>query len=134
MARKKLKTTELKLFKGREAKLNHAIFETLAARGPQTKRNMQKEISKQKGLSGTYYASVSKRISALEESGYVRQVKPTQEGSSKAAVYELRAKAYLATVLNSTSFEDLLSQISDARAISVLLVLLNAILTTENSY
>jgi hypothetical protein len=126
MARKKLKGTELSVFKGREARLNRAIFETLAAEGPQTISNLQKQISKYRGLRETYYASVSKRIRCLEETGYITQVKPNPEGT-KAVAYELRPKAYLASFLNLTSMEDLLSQVTDAKAAIILLALINAV-------
>jgi hypothetical protein len=127
MARKKCKGIELSVFKGREARLNRAIFETLATKGPQTIKNLQKQISKQKGLTGTYYASLTKRIRCLEETGYITQVKPTPAGA-KAATYGLRVKAYLATFLNSNSMQDLLDQATDAKAAIILLALLNAIL------
>jgi DNA-binding transcriptional ArsR family regulator len=126
MVQKKRRATRLAVFKGREAKLNRAIFETLATKGPQTISNLQKQISKQKGLTGTYYASLSKRIRRLEETGYITQVKPTPAGS-KAATYELRVKAYLAAFLNSTSMEDVIDQATDSKAAMILLALLNAL-------
>jgi hypothetical protein len=126
MARKKGKGTEFAVFKGREAKLNRAIFEILATMGPQTISNLQKQTSKYRGLRGTYYASVSKRIRCLKETGYITQVKPAIEGA-KAVAYELRPKVYLASFLNLTSMEDLLSQITDAKAAIILLALINAV-------
>ena len=125
MARKKPKSTELKVFSGREASRNLAIFEILANSDPQTIPQLQKQICKRKGLSGTYYASISKRLRCLEETGYIKQAKPAPEGA-KAATYELRIKAYLATFLKHNSMEDLLSQITDAQAAMLLLALINA--------
>ena len=129
MARKKCKGTELQVFKGREAKLNHAIFETLATYGPQTISDLQKKVSKNKNLQGTYYASVNKRIRHLETDGYVRKAEgESTEAESRATTYELPPKAYLATVLNSFSLQDVLNQATDNSASILLLAMLNAIL------
>jgi len=125
LARKKSKGTDLEVFSGREASRNLAIFEILANSDPQTIPQLQKQICKRKELSGTYYASISKRIHCLEETGYIRQAKPATEGT-KAATYELRIKAYLATFLKYSSIEDLLSQVIDAQAAMILLALINA--------
>jgi hypothetical protein len=132
MARKKPKGTELSVFKGREAKLNRAIFETLALHGPQTKSTLQKRVSKHKNLRGTYYASVSKRIHCLETEGYVKGTeRESANAESKASAYELRPKAYLAMLFDSFTVEDLLDQVTDESASILLLALLNAMLTNE---
>ncbi len=123
MARKKCKGTELAVFKGREAKLNRAIFEILAE-SLQTISNLQKQLSKQKGLSGVYYASLTKRIHVLKETGYIKEIKPT---GYKASAYALRVKAYLATFLNSNSMQDVLDVATDEKAAIILLALLNVV-------
>lgn len=129
MARKK--GADLAVFKGREARLNLAIFETLATHDPQTTSDLQKKVSKQRNLYGTYYASLSKRIHQLEETGYVKKAKAKPEADSRAAAYELRPKAYLAMLLNSFTLEDLLCQVTDESASILLLALLNAIVPDE---
>ncbi|MCW4044783.1 MAG: hypothetical protein NWE94_04625 [Candidatus Bathyarchaeota archaeon] len=126
MARKKTKGTELSVFKGREAKLNRAIFETLAVKGPQTMEALLKQINKKGNLRGIYYASLTKRIKHLEEAGYTAQVKQAPASSSRAALYKLQVKALLASVLDGTSLEELLSQITEQKAALLLLALLNA--------
>jgi predicted transcriptional regulator len=127
LARKKGKGTELSVFKGREARLNRAIFETLASERPQNISSLQKRLNKQKGLGGTYYASLNKRIRSLENSGFVSQSPKPEEGGSKAAIYELRPKAFLASFLDSISIEELLSNITDTNASILLLSLIRAI-------
>jgi hypothetical protein len=63
----------------------------------------------------------------LENSGYVKQLEKTEETTSKAAIYELRIKAYLASFLDSTSIEELLTKVTDVKAAIILLALLNAL-------
>jgi DNA-binding Lrp family transcriptional regulator len=62
------------VFKGREAKLNHAIFQILALNGPQTIYAIHKEIKTQRTLSHVRYTSVNKRVRVLEESGYIKKI------------------------------------------------------------
>jgi DNA-binding PadR family transcriptional regulator len=132
LARKQNKGTELSVFKGREARLNHAIFETLATDGPRSISTLQKQLNKQKDLSRTYYASLTKRIHTLQDSGYIKETAKREKGS-KAVVYELRMKAYLASFLNSNSLEDILNQATDVEAAFILLTLLKAALPDKEN-
>ncbi|MEM2130631.1 MAG: hypothetical protein QXZ70_08555, partial [Candidatus Bathyarchaeia archaeon] len=117
----KPKTTKLSVFKGREAKLNHAIFQTLAHKSPQTIYDIHKQIRKTRGLRYTRYASVNKRIKNLEETGYIKKAgaRKTKVGFD-ATIYELTAKAYLVILLNSTSLEEMLTRLDEANAFELL--------------
>ena len=126
MARNKGKGTKLEVFTGREASRNLAIFETLANKGPQNIGSLQRQLNKQKGLGGTYYASLNKRIHSLQNSGYLKQSTKPETGS-KATIYELRMKAYLAMFLDAYSMQEILNQATDTQAAQILLALLNAI-------
>ena len=112
MPKGKDKSGRLSVFKGREARLNRAIFHTLTLKGPQTIYGIYKEARKQRGLRYTRYASVNKRVRLLEQSGYVMKtdVKKTKSGFL-SSVYEITAKAYLVIVLNSIDLDDLLMRI-----------------------
>ena len=128
MARKKKsKGTELSVFKGREAKLNQAIFQILSTNDPQTISELQKKANKYRGLRRTYYASVSKRIRHLEEAGYIKKAKLTRE-DSMASTYELRPKAYLAMLLKELSPEELLDLTTDSSASILSIAITNIIL------
>ena len=124
MARKKSKGTELSVFKGREAKLNRAIFQTLALKGPQTIYDIHKRIKTYRGLKRTYYGNVNKRVRALEQTGYVKAISihGTKAGF-KAAIYELTTRAYLALMLNSINIDALLNQMDEAIASEILAAL-----------
>ena len=124
MARKKTKGTKLKVLSGREAKLNRAIFQTLALKGPQTIYDIHKRIKTHRGLKRTYYGNVNKRVRALEQTGYVKatSIHGTKAGF-QAAVYELTARAYLALMLNSININALLNQMDEDIASEILAAL-----------
>jgi len=115
--RSKRNCGRISVFKGREARLNFAVFHILALKGPQTIYDIHKELKAQKGLRYIRYATVNKRVRALEESGYVKKIgiKKTKAGFD-ASTYELAAKAYLAILLNSVSLEELLTRLDETAA------------------
>jgi predicted transcriptional regulator len=115
------KGTELSVFKGREAKLNHAIFQALALKGPQTIYDLHKKIRTQRGLKYTKYASVNKRVRSLEESGYIEKadIKKTKAGF-EAMIYEATFRAYLAILLNSLNLEVLVTQADEGATSTIL--------------
>ena len=124
MARKKFKGAELSVFKGREAKLNRAIFQTLSLKGPQTIYDIHRQIKTHRGLRRSYYGNVNKRVRALEQTGYLKAISihGTKAGF-QAAVYELTARAYLALMLNSINIDALLNQMNEAIALEILVAL-----------
>jgi hypothetical protein len=115
------KGTELSVFKGREAKLNRAIFQALALKGPQTIYDIHKRLRSFKGLKHTYYGNVNKRVRALQQAGYLKEVnvKSTKAGF-EATEYELAARAYLALMLGSIKLEDLLNRTDEDVALEIL--------------
>ena len=84
------KNTRLSVFKGREAKLNRAIFQVLALKDAQTIYDIHKHVRTFRGLKHTYYSNVNKRVRALQQKGYVKEVniKSTKAGF-EATEYEL---------------------------------------------
>jgi Trm5-related predicted tRNA methylase len=115
------KGTELSVFKGREAKLNRAVFQALALKGPQTAYDIHKNVKKLRGLRNTHYANVNKRVRDLQSLGYVREarVKSTRAGF-EATEYELTVKSYLALMLDSVNLHDLLNRIDEEAALEIL--------------
>jgi DNA-binding PadR family transcriptional regulator len=120
LARKKRKGTELSVFKGREAKLNRAIFHVLAKEEPQTTRALRKKIIQIKGLKDTSYSTVNKRVRNLEQKGYIRKVVVEERLGGITNYYELRPKAYLAKFFDSITIEDLIEQANDKTALTML--------------
>jgi len=112
------------VFKGREARLNRAIFQILALKGAQSTNSLHRNIKKLRGFSRKHYGNVNKRVRALEELGYVKAVDiKNTEGRTKAVVYELEPKAYLALMLDSISLEDLLTRANAESAIRIMAAL-----------
>jgi len=107
--RSKRKRGKISVFKGREARLNRAIFHILALKGPLITYDIHKEVKAQKGLKHTKYTNVLRRIRALEESAYLekagtRKIK-TQPGS-QTILYQLTPRAYLAILLNQINLDN----------------------------
>jgi DNA-binding HxlR family transcriptional regulator len=129
LARKKSKGTELEVFTDRAARANAAIFEVLAKESPQTIKQLLKKITKYAGLEETYYASLTKRLRNLNETGFIEEIKPNQKGAP--ASYRLCVKAILAMFLKENSIQDILNQATDQQAAHILLTLLNVVLTQK---
>lgn len=121
MEKRKRKSGRLQVFKGREAKLNHAIFHILALKGPLTIYDIHKQVKTRRRLRHVRYASVNKRVRNLEKSGYIKKtgVKKTKAGF-KASIYELTARAYLAILLNSINLDELVMRTDEATASAIL--------------
>ena len=117
----KPKNTRLSVFKGREARLNRAIFQTLALKGGQTIYDIHKHVRTFRGLKYTYYGNVNKRVRALQQLGYVKEsnIKSTKAGF-EATDYELTTRTYLAIMLDSINLEDLINRIDEDAASEIL--------------
>jgi DNA-binding Lrp family transcriptional regulator len=128
VARREGKSRRISIFKGREAKLNRAIFHILALKGPLTIYKIHKEVKTRRRLRHVRYASVNKRVRSLEKSGYIKKigVKKTKAGF-KASIYELNARAYLAILLDSIKLEDIVKQVDEATASATLAAIIHII-------
>lgn len=120
----KPKNTRLSVFKGREAKLNRAIFQSLAIKGEQTVYDIHKHVKTFRGLKYTHYGNVNRRVRALHGLGYVKEVrlKSTRAGF-EASEYELTTRAYLALMLDSIKLNDLLNRIDEDLACEIMAVM-----------
>jgi hypothetical protein len=129
----KPKNTRLSVFKGREARLNHAIFQSLALKGPQTIYELHKQIRMQRGQRHTRYASINKRIRVLEENRYLRKagVKKTK-ACFEAFTYELTTGAYLIILLSSMDLEELVT-LEEAAALTILSTLVFSSRETQDN-
>ena len=119
------KKTDLAVFSDRAARANSAIFEVLAKESPQTIKQLLKKIRQYDGLEETYYASLTKRLHALQETGYIKENKPTRKGAKEQTRYQLRIKALLAMFLKENSMQDILDLATDKQAAIILSALLN---------
>ena len=121
MPRRKSQSSRISVFKGQKAKLNHAIFQTLALKGPQTIYDIHRIVKAQRKLRHVRYASVNKRVRSLQDSGYIKKIgaKKTKSGF-QANIYELTARAYLAILLNSINLNQLVILADETTATEIL--------------
>jgi chromosome segregation and condensation protein ScpB len=126
--RSKRNCGRISVFKGREAKLNRAVFQVLALKGPQTIYEAFREVKAQKGLRHTKYTNVNRRVRTLEEYGYIEKVgaRKTQAGF-QAALYQLTARTYLAIILDQIDLNDVLQE-ADRTTVQTLLAVISSIL------
>lgn len=121
MARKKEKVIELGVFKGREARLNRAVFQVLTQDGPQTIYDLHKQIKKYPKLRQTHYANVNKRVRALEQQGYLRIVNvQNSKAGFEMSIYEPTSRAYLSIFIASRNIDALFGKLDEATAMEIL--------------
>ena len=130
LARKKRKGTDLDVFSGRAGRANAAIFDSLARESPQTTKQLLKKITKYECLEETYYASLTKRLHILTETGLIEEIKPNKKGA--LASYRLREKAILAMVLEENSVQVIFNQATNKEAAHILLAFLNVLLREKD--
>jgi len=122
----KPKNTRLSVFKGREARLNHAIFQILSLKGPLIIYDIHKEVKAQKGLKHTKSTNVLRRIKALEESGYLEKAgtRKTLPGYERV-LYKLSSKTYLALLLNKINLDSFIQTADEDTIIATLAALMS---------
>ncbi len=94
------------MFKGREAKLNRAIFQVLADHGPQVIYDIHKKVRTRRDFAHTRYANLNLRVRLLGRKGYVKSIgfRKTKAGFN-ASVYDITNIAYLAFLLEAIGIE-----------------------------
>jgi len=105
-SRKKSKYAELRVFKGRETKLNHAILITITKNSPQTIYDIAKTVRKQKGLTNTKYTNVNRRVKALEKQGFLEKAgyRHAIQGI-QVTLFQPTTRAYVALFLNQLDLD-----------------------------
>lgn len=95
------------VFKGRDARLNKAIFWILAQQGPLTIYDVWRKLRTRRDFTYIPYNTVNRRVRALEEHGYVEKSgeRKTKTGFA-AKLYQLTTRAYLAMLLNRINLDD----------------------------
>jgi hypothetical protein len=124
VAKGKRQSVRVQVFKGREARLNRAIFQILAVKDPLTIYEVCKEVRALRHLKHTKYTNVNRRVRALESSGYLERtgIRETQAGF-KATLYQLSTKGYLALMLNQINIETILQKADKTTILSLLATL-----------
>ena len=92
----------IRVFKGREARLNKAIFWILAYESPLSIYEIWRKVRALRDFAYIRYHVVNRRVRALVEDGYVEKggQRKTKTGFT-IHLYKLSFKAYLAMILNT---------------------------------
>jgi len=112
------------VFKGREAKLNKAVFHILALKRPHTVYTLLGEIRRQRGLTNTRDGVLRRRVEALQKQDYLMKV-----GTAKTRwgydtpLYHLTPRAELAMALSKTDLNRFVKEAHYHQLISMLDVL-----------
>jgi dolichol kinase len=104
----------LSVFRGREAKLNRAIFLVLFHSCPLVVYDITKEVKKRKGYRFTKYSNVNRRVRALVQQGYLESVgsRETQAGS-QGTLYQPTIRAKAAFYFNAISPDQFIREAND---------------------
>ena len=124
MAKIKKKDGRLSVFKGREAKLNHAIFQILASKGPMAIYEVSKEVSALRGLKHTKYTNVNRRMRALEQARFLKKVgiRKTRAGF-ESTLYELTVRGFASTTFSQTDMNEFIENAEDEQVLELLAIL-----------
>ncbi len=97
----------ISVFKGRDARLNKAIFWILAQQSPLTIYDIWRKLRTQRDFKYIPYNTVNRRVRALEEHGYIEKSgeKMTKTGFS-SKLYQLTDRAYLAHLLERLDLDE----------------------------
>jgi hypothetical protein len=121
LSKRNCRAIKLSVFKGREAKLNGAIFYVLSQEAPLAVWNILGRIKDAPGLKRTKYAVISLRVKALETQGYLRRAgtRDKKQGG-QTNLYELTAQAQLAMALRNKTMDDIISKLNEDTALTML--------------
>ena len=109
------------MFKGRDARLNKAIFWILAQQSPLTIYDIWRKLRAQRDFAYIPYNTVNRRVRVLEERGHVEKSgeRKTKTGFA-AKLYQLTARAYLAMLLERIDLDEFIEKASDFKMLSAL--------------
>jgi len=122
--RSKRNCGRISVFKGREARLNFAVFHILALKGPQTIYDIRREVRKRRLLHRKLYSVVNRRVRILRQLGYIEEVgtRKTLTGD-RAVLYRITPRAYLAILLNQTNLDWLIEKASETDVLDLSAIL-----------
>jgi DNA-binding PadR family transcriptional regulator len=116
------------VFKGRDARLNKAIFWILAQQSPLTIYDMWRKLRTRRDFTYIPYNTVNRRVRALEEHGFVEKSGERKTKTGFVSVlYQLTPRVYLAIVLDRLDIDDFIEKAPEAMTLTVL----SALICTE---
>jgi len=115
------------VFKGRDARLNKAIFWILAQQGSLTIYDIWRKMRTQRDFAYIPYNTVNRRVRALEEQGSVEKIgeRKTKTGFV-AMLYQLTARAYLAILIDKIDLDIFIEKAPDVSILSAIAAIVSA--------
>ena len=121
MARRKHETIKLSVFKGKEAKLNHAIFQVLTQKSPQTAWDIFCNFTQHKELSHLKYWVLIRRLKKLHETDYIIKVGETKTmPGTETGLYQLTPRGELAIALDQIDLDKFINKADYHRILTAL--------------
>jgi DNA-binding PadR family transcriptional regulator len=114
MAGKKGKGTKLKVFSGKEARLNCVILKVLEKKSPLIAYDVLLQLRAIKGCRHVDSKTVYRRIQALEKQGWIAQTGTRQaQPGWDSTLYELTLRGKAALKLDAKNIEEFLKTATD---------------------
>ncbi|MEM2971864.1 MAG: hypothetical protein QW270_05525 [Candidatus Bathyarchaeia archaeon] len=112
------------IFKGREARVNKAIFWILAMQSPLTIYDIWRRLRTQRDFQYIRYHIVNRRVRTLKEQGFIEKIgeRKTKNGF-QATLYQLTLRAYLSILLDKLDMDFFLKKASSDEILSMLVIL-----------
>jgi len=116
----------ISIFKGREARLNKAIFRILARQTPWTIYEIWQKLRDQRDFAYIRYHIVNRRVRALERRGYIEKSGERKTKTGFVAIlYQLSTRAYLATLLDKIDLDNFIEKAPDAGILGLIETLIS---------
>ena len=116
------------VFKGREARLNKAIFWILAYESPLSIYEIWRKVRGFRDFAYIRYHVVNRRVRNLEKSGYLeRDGQRISKTGFTINLYQLSIKAYLAVLLNTIDLEKFMDTASEQQIVTAVVMLASSI-------
>jgi DNA-binding PadR family transcriptional regulator len=114
------------VFRGRDARLNKAIFWILAQQSPLTIYDIWRKLRTQRDFAYIPYNTVNRRIRALEEHGYIEKSGERKTKTGFAAIlYQLTTRAYLAILLDKTNLDSFIEEAPENNIVSAIAAIMS---------
>jgi len=114
----------ISIFKGREARVNKAIFWILAQQSPLTIYDIWRKLRIQRDFAYRRYHIVNRRVRTLKEQGFIEKVgeRRTKTGF-QVILYQLTLRAYLSILLDKFDMNCFLKKAPSDDVLSMLVIL-----------
>ena len=124
MTRKKSKGTRLKVFSGREARLNRVILKILNQKGALIPYDVWLLVRAIKGFRHTMYKTVCRRMLTLERQHWIvpKGTRPTQPGWD-SDLYELTLRGKAALALDEQNIDTFIQTSKDEQLLLLIAAL-----------